>query len=507
MRRLGLLLAALILVVSAAAPAPADAVPVKQRLCINIHNNYGGLFSNTAQMKADIDYTGIDCVRDALPPNDVDRNTTAWNALDVDVIAYCGGYFTTWQWEGTEGTCVAELDNRVPRAVAAEGMNEPYCGDYTGLQNNKQRLIDHMTRIRDAALPRGLDAYSVALCQPDWWGAAPISGIVTADHTYPPWAASPNCPWPDDSTNTFQLGWYKQYPIGATNRWASTEAGRNLGCSTTQVRHAQVNVVSALLGLANGWERFALYQLYDESPQSSGTCCTYGWWSDTHVKRLVADAFHNMMGYLGNTSTEANFGYSVSDPANQVQTQAFVDPSGQHYIALWNRSEIAARSVTITLNTAASVGVIDPIVSSTATTQASSTSHVISLSNDPVIVQVAAGSQADTTPPSQPGNPTQTGATQTTISMSWAPSTDNVGVTSYVVYRNGAGVTFTNGSTTSFTDTGLTCGTSYTYAVRAADAAGNLSTAGTASLATSACSPPPSSETLPDVADSYTDSS
>jgi hypothetical protein len=97
----------------------------------------------------------------------------------------------------------------------------------------------------------------------------------------------------------------------------------------------------------------------------------------------------------------------------------------------------------------------------------------------------------DTTPPTQPGNPTKTSSTQTSVSMSWAPSTDNVGVTSYVVYRNGSGIAFTPGSQTNYTDTGLACGTTYTYGVRAGDAAGNVSTMATASLSTDACTPPP----------------
>src|SRR5262249_6376908 len=66
------------------------------------------------------------------------------------------------------------------------------------------------------------------------------------------------------------------------------------------------------------------------------------------------------------------------------------------------------------------------------------------------------------------------------INLSWGASTDNVGVTSYLVERcQGAGcTTFTQVGTptaTTFSDTGLTAGTSYSYRVRATDAAGNLS--------------------------------
>src|SRR5215211_8116036 len=45
---------------------------------------------------------------------------------------------------------------------------------------------------------------------------------------------------------------------------------------------------------------------------------------------------------------------------------------------------------------------------------------------------------ADATPPSEPGNLTVTGSTAASISLSWTPATDNVGVAGYGLYRNGA---------------------------------------------------------------------
>src|SRR5436189_274425 len=56
--------------------------------------------------------------------------------------------------------------------------------------------------------------------------------------------------------------------------------------------------------------------------------------------------------------------------------------------------------------------------------------------------------------------------------LSWGASTDNVGVTGYIVRRNGVQVA--TPATTSFADTGLTAAT-YSYTVAARDAAGNIS--------------------------------
>lgn len=81
----------------------------------------------------------------------------------------------------------------------------------------------------------------------------------------------------------------------------------------------------------------------------------------------------------------------------------------------------------------------------------------------------------DTTPPTQPGTPAASSVTSTSAVLSWTASTDNVGVTGYDIYRDGT-LTGTS-TTTSFSATGLSPSTSYTFTVRARDAAGNVSTA------------------------------
>ena len=88
--------------------------------------------------------------------------------------------------------------------------------------------------------------------------------------------------------------------------------------------------------------------------------------------------------------------------------------------------------------------------------------------------------QADTQPPTAPGAPLSTVVSNSQINLTWPAATDDVGVTGYLVERCvGLGcATFApiaTLSSTSFNDTGLTPSTSYSYRVRAADAAGNIS--------------------------------
>ncbi|MDT7831617.1 endonuclease [Flavobacteriaceae bacterium S356] len=83
------------------------------------------------------------------------------------------------------------------------------------------------------------------------------------------------------------------------------------------------------------------------------------------------------------------------------------------------------------------------------------------------------GSGTDTEAPSIPTSLAASNITETSTVLSWNASTDNVGVTSYTIYQGGAQIG--TSSTTSFSVTGLTDSTAYTFTVRADDAAGNQS--------------------------------
>jgi hypothetical protein len=86
-------------------------------------------------------------------------------------------------------------------------------------------------------------------------------------------------------------------------------------------------------------------------------------------------------------------------------------------------------------------------------------------------------SSGDTQAPTTPTSLTAGTTTGTSAALTWGAATDNVGVAGYDVLRDGTSVA--TSATPSYTDTGLTPDTSYSYAVRARDAAGNLSSPST----------------------------
>lgn len=105
---------------------------------------------------------------------------------------------------------------------------------------------------------------------------------------------------------------------------------------------------------------------------------------------------------------------------------------------------------------------------------------------------------ADSRPPSVPQGMAFSGSTRTTVSLVWDASTDDIGVAGYRLFKDGVAVATTTRLRHSYRN--LRCGTSYTFALEAFDAARNVSNRAEATgrITTRACaattppkSPPP----------------
>ncbi len=99
-----------------------------------------------------------------------------------------------------------------------------------------------------------------------------------------------------------------------------------------------------------------------------------------------------------------------------------------------------------------------------------------------VAAEIKANTVSDTQAPTVPTNLSATAVSSSAINLSWTASTDNVGVTGYTIYRGG--VQIGTSATNSYSDTGLTASTQYTYTVDAYDAAGNHSSQSSSAQAT-----------------------
>jgi fibronectin type 3 domain-containing protein len=116
-------------------------------------------------------------------------------------------------------------------------------------------------------------------------------------------------------------------------------------------------------------------------------------------------------------------------------------------------------------------------------------------------VSFGSAQSADTESPTAPTTISATALSSSQVSVSWSGATDNVGVMGYKIYRNG---TYYIGLTnTTYTDSNVTPDTLYTYAIKAVDAAGNVSPAGVtqevrtpAAGVTATSTPPATTDTI-----------
>ena len=92
------------------------------------------------------------------------------------------------------------------------------------------------------------------------------------------------------------------------------------------------------------------------------------------------------------------------------------------------------------------------------------------------------GGTTDTEAPSVPAGLEVSGATSTTISLSWTAATDNVGVSGYEVYVNG--IYHSTAAAINTTVSGLSPATTYSFYILARDAAGNKSAVSTTAQGT-----------------------
>ncbi|MGG1675211.1 glycosyl hydrolase family 18 protein [Neobacillus sp. NRS-1170] len=89
--------------------------------------------------------------------------------------------------------------------------------------------------------------------------------------------------------------------------------------------------------------------------------------------------------------------------------------------------------------------------------------------------KAALAAKPDRSAPTSPTNLHTTSITETSVSLAWNSSTDNVGVTGYDIYQNNRLIG--NVSSTQYVANNLTPNTSYSFYIKARDARGNVSAA------------------------------
>jgi chitodextrinase len=111
--------------------------------------------------------------------------------------------------------------------------------------------------------------------------------------------------------------------------------------------------------------------------------------------------------------------------------------------------------------------------------------------NESTKSSVLTAATLDTAAPTVPTSPTGQALSYDQVKLNWTGSTDTggSGLAGYKVYRNGGATAIASVATNTFTDTGRTGSTTYTYTVSAYDGAGNES-AKTSSVSVTTPAPP-----------------
>ncbi|MGV9573379.1 carbohydrate binding domain-containing protein, partial [Streptomyces nigra] len=178
---------------------------------------------------------------------------------------------------------------------------------------------------------------------------------------------------------------------------------------------------------------------------------------------------------------------SSSDNARCSQSVA-VQPNTTYSLSGWVRGSYVYLGVDGGASTWTSSPSAYSRLSLSFTTGASQTSATVYLHGwygqgtyhaDDISLDGPGGGGSDGQAPSAPGGLRSTGKSSTSVSLAWNASTDNVGVTGYDVFRGSTQV-LSGVSGTSATVGGLSPSTSYTFTVKARDAAGNVSAASNA---------------------------
>ena len=254
------------------------------------------------------------------------------------------------------------------------------------------------------------------------------------------------------------------------------------------------DVLIDMLGVFNSSANYAQNVTLQRKSSVTSPNTTY---TTSEWNSLATDTFSGLGSHTvdggSNPDTQA-----PTAPTNLVAstiTQTSVDLS-------WNAStdNVGVTSYTI-FNGASQMGT-STTTSFSVTGLTASTAYTFSVrandaasnqSTDSNTVNVTTLTPPDTQAPTAPTNLVASNTTQTSVDLSWNASTDNVGVTSYTIF-NGASQMGTS-STTSFSVTGLTASTAYTFSVRANDAASNQSTdSNTVNVTTD--SPPTNTSTI-----------
>ncbi len=260
------------------------------------------------------------------------------------------------------------------------------------------------------------------------------------------------------------VGWFAQY-----NTAGQVQVSDNVNGAWTRA--------PASTAFQNDTGDIALYYVADSKAAPSGLTVTVSDSGTAYLEGALADysgvavagPLDQIVSARGE-GTAVDTGPTASVPAGELVFSALVTGGSPSSVTPGSSGGVA---YTPRAQTSSGTAYEQDILSSAAAPQDGTAALAASTDWYAVAATFRPVSTGDTQPPSVPASVHATSVASTSVSLAWSPSTDNVGVTGYTVYRDGAPLG--TAATTSFTDSTVSPGTTYAYTVDAFDAAGNHS--------------------------------
>jgi alpha-galactosidase len=260
-----------------------------------------------------------------------------------------------------------------------------------------------------------------------------------------------------EATSGLQV-WSKK--LQRTGARAVALLNRTSGTANITVNWSAIGLASGSATVRDLWGRTALGSFsdgYTASVPSHGTALLEIVGTEASGGDTVAPTAPSNVAVSNKTSTSVSLTWNAASDN--------VGVTG--YEVLLNDAVVASAT-----RTAATVNALDPSTAYTFAIRSKDAAGNVSAASSPVSC-VTEGDQ-DTTPPAAPSNLVWANVGMT-VTMTWGPSTDDVGVVAYDFYFG----SYYIGSTTtpSATLIGFKAATQYNFTVKARDAAGNVSVA------------------------------
>nr|WP_294550812.1 hypothetical protein [uncultured Rhodopila sp.] len=404
---------------------------------MNTHINTGVAdYESASTDLADLQYLGISYVRDGYNTANESVYTALGQAgIKFDFETYDGGSITTADLQ-SEIAAYNQLNATAPGMVAElEGPNE--INQWPITYNGQTSL--------DSAVAFQQDLYSLA------HGDSSLPGVQV--YYFTGYGMGGNAQGPNPATTPGLADFDTAHPYpqnglppleGVANTSSAlnplrsdaltnetpptgpavyTETGYNMNSDASGATGAAIGDVEILLDDAQqGIAKTYLYELEEEAAGSGdGTSGGLGLFNGT-APTAAATAIHDLTTILGSSgtssSTASGISYSVSNlPSSTGHAMEFTGANGTSYIAIWNETSPLGQAptptnITVNLGASASVSVYDPIQSTNAIQTLSSVSSIaLSLSDDPLILQVKGPTTVSNAPPSPNDTVVKAGST------------------------------------------------------------------------------------------------